>query len=85
MGMAWEVISFLQKMNIKIPGDIAVVGYDNIQSRFFFPYPLTTVNYSKRNMAHKAVDILLKVIDNPKERIAVHILEETKLVIRESS
>jgi LacI family transcriptional regulator len=83
--MAWEVITFLQKINIKVPGDIAVVGYDNIQSRFFFPYPLTTVNYSKRNMAIKAVDTLLKTIDNPREKIAVHIFEETKLVIRESS
>ncbi len=83
--MAWEVITFLQKINIKVPGDIAVVGYDNIQSRFFFPYPLTTVSYSKRNMAIKAVDTLLKTIDNPREQIAVHIFEETKLVIRESS
>jgi LacI family transcriptional regulator len=83
--IAWEVISFLQKINIKVPDDVAVVGYDNIQSRFFFPYPLTTVNYSKRNMAIKAVDTLLNIIDNPKERIAVHIFEETKLVIRESS
>jgi LacI family transcriptional regulator len=83
--IAWEVISFLQKINIKVPGDIAVVGYDNIQSRFFFPYPLTTVNYSKRNMAIKSVDTLLKNINNPKERTAVHIFEETRLVIRGST
>jgi LacI family transcriptional regulator len=83
--IAWEAITFLQKINIKVPDDIAVVGYDNIQSRFFFPYPLTTVSYSKRNMAYKAVDFLLKVIDNPRERIAVNILEETKLVIRDST
>lgn len=83
--IAWEVISFLQKINIKVPCDISIVGYDNIQSRFFFPYPLTTISYSKRNMAYKAADILLKIIDNPKERVKVHIFEETKLVIRNSS
>jgi LacI family transcriptional regulator len=83
--IAWEAITFLQKINIKVPEDIAVVGYDNIQSRFFFPYPLTTVNYSKRNMAIKAVDTLLNIIDNPKERVPIHIFEETKLVIRDSA
>ena len=81
--MAWEAITFLQKINIRVPNDIAVVGYDNIQSRFFFPYPLTTVNYSKRNMAIKAVDTLLNIIDNPIARNPVHILEETRLVIRD--
>ena len=83
--IAWEVISFLQKNNIKVPQEISVVGYDNIQSRFFFPYPLTTINYSKKNMAYKAVDILLENINNPKGRNVEHIFEETRLVIRDSS
>ncbi|MGM0365848.1 MAG: LacI family DNA-binding transcriptional regulator [Actinomycetota bacterium] len=63
--MAWEVIYFLKNLGYRIPEDIEVVGYDNIQSRFFFPYTLTTVNYPKKSIAYMAVDILLKKIADP--------------------
>lgn len=63
--MAWEVIYILQKLGYNIPQDIDIVGYDNIQSRFFYPYSLTTVNYPKRTAAYMAVEILLKKIANP--------------------
>lgn len=80
--MAWEVIAFLQEIGFKIPEDVEVVGYDNIQSRFYFPYSLTTVNYPKRTAAHKAVDILLKKIANPDSQQCYQEIIDTNLFIR---
>jgi LacI family transcriptional regulator len=83
--IAWEVISFFQKNKIRVPQDIAVVGYDNIQSRFFFPYPLTTINYSKKKMAYEAADLLFNKINGHSEEGPIHIFQETQLIIRNST
>ncbi|MDZ7838543.1 MAG: substrate-binding domain-containing protein [Actinomycetota bacterium] len=82
--MAWEVIYYLQTLGLKIPQDVEVVGYDNIQSRFFFPYSLTTVNYSKRQAAHKAVDILLHKINNVDSASYHQEIVDTNLFIRKN-
>ncbi len=80
--MAWEATYYFQKYNPKILQNIDIFGYDNIQSRFFFPFSLKTVNYSKRVTAHKAVDILLdKIKNNNVEKYRQEIID-TNLFIR---
>ncbi|MDD3520853.1 MAG: LacI family DNA-binding transcriptional regulator [Actinomycetota bacterium] len=80
--MAWEIIYTLQNMNITEYKNIPVIGYDNIQSRFFYPFSLTTVSYSKRQIAYQAVDILLnKIKGKYKNSVEQHIVE-TKLIVR---
>jgi LacI family transcriptional regulator len=63
--MAWEAIYQLQSLKMRVPEDVAVVGFDDIQSRLFYPYPLSSVGYSKRGIARKAVGILLNKIGGP--------------------
>ena len=41
--IAWEAMYALQKRGLENPRDYAIVGFDNIQSKFFFPFPLTSV------------------------------------------
>ncbi len=80
--MAWEIIYTLQNVQELKYKNIPVIGYDNIQSRFFYPFSISTVNYSKRQMAYKAVDILLdKIANKDQHRFIKHIVE-TRLVIR---
>lgn len=83
--IAFEVISFFQKNKIRVPQDVAVIGYDNIQSRFFSPYPLSTIDYSKRNMAYKAVDILINKINGFHGAEPIHVFQETRLIVRGST
>ncbi len=61
--MAWEAIYQLHSLKKKVPEDVAVVGFDDIQSRLFYPYPLSSVGYSKQEIARKAVSILFEKID----------------------
>ncbi|MDD3777761.1 MAG: LacI family DNA-binding transcriptional regulator [Actinomycetota bacterium] len=82
--MAWEAISCLQNLGFRIPKDIDVFGYDNIQSRFFFPYFLNTVNYSKRGAAHTAVDILLNKINNTSSIECQQEIIDTNIFIRKN-
>jgi LacI family transcriptional regulator len=83
--MAWEAIFTLNKKGLLVPQDIAVVGFDNIQSRFFFPVPLTTVSNSKGKMSRRAVDLLLRKMHNPDLIQINQIVIDTTLVIREST
>ncbi|SFB22678.1 transcriptional regulator, LacI family [Cohnella sp. OV330] len=83
--MAWEAIFVLNKHQIKVPDEISVVGFDNIQSRFFIPFPLTSVSNSKGKTSRKAFEILLKRIhkQNPGKRY--HEVVDTRLVVRDST
>lgn len=83
--IAWEAIYTLQENGIRIPEDIAVVGYDNIQSKLFFSFPLTTINISKGKMACKAVEILLKKISSGDQLKYYNEVFDTHLIVRKST
>jgi len=84
--IAWEAICVLHSMNLRVPEDVAVVGYDNIQSKYYVPYPLTTIHYSKRELAKKTVQVLMKRI-NKKDKSSgfYHYVLNTSLVVRGSA
>jgi len=80
--MAWEIIYTLQNTKILKYKNTPVIGYDNIQSRFFYPFPLTTVNYSKRKIAYQTVDILLDKMKAKSQGTCKQFIVDTNLVIR---
>jgi len=83
--LAWEAVWELQNMGYKVPQDIAVIGFDNIQSKMIFPFPLSTINSYKEKTAQRAVNILLKKIQNNSCNKYFNEIIETSLVIREST
>ena len=61
--MALGVLEFFAEKKIRIPEDIAIVGFDNIhESAFFFP-PLTTVQQDQYEVAKVAVAEVIKIIE----------------------
>ncbi|OOF83536.1 transcriptional repressor PurR [Rodentibacter ratti] len=57
----------LQQQGLRIPEDISVIGYDDIElSRYLYP-PLSTINQPKAELGKLAVELLLQRIKNPKE------------------
>ena len=83
--MAWEAISFLQGKGRVVPGDVAIVGFDDIQSRLYYPYPLTSVGYGKKKIADMSVDTLMKIIENPARGCRVQRAVDVTLVARRST
>lgn len=80
---AWNAISSLERAGARIPQDVAVVGYDNIQAKISFPMPLCTVDPSINEMIDTAVDLLRKRIhqeDFPAQMVKV----PARLVCRHS-
>lgn len=55
---AWNVITSLVKQQLRVPEDIAFVGYDNIQDRLDFPCPLCSVEGSLKDICNSGVRLL---------------------------
>ena len=83
--MAIGAINGLQKAGLKVPGDIGVVGYDNIVMGSFIEPKLTTISWPVYKMGIIAARILLDEINaKPGEIQTQNILLEPKLKIRKS-
>ncbi len=62
---AWEEIDLMERAGIRIPKDIAVVGFDNIAGYINFPKSLCSVNCDYKQEAALAIDFLRNRIHNP--------------------
>jgi LacI family transcriptional regulator len=77
-------ITKLKELNVKVPEDLAVVGFDNISIAQWYDPPLTTVDQPRHQIGERAMQELLKRFENPGAPAEVVTLE-TSLIIRHSS
>ena len=59
--MAFSVIEALKKRHIKVPGDVLVSGYDNVEESQYNHPSITTVGQPIEEMAQKSFEILEQV------------------------
>ena len=82
--MALGAIQGIKESGLRVPDDIAVVGFDDIAFASFPEIGLTTVRQPKYEMGKLAADILLDSITKSTKEPKKHILEP-KLIVRTSS
>ena len=68
----------------RIPEDVALIGYDNIQISKCLPIPLSTIDTHGYEVGRKAAEILINKIVNP-DSPHQQIILKPDLIIRESS
>jgi len=78
------IMQALEEAKLKIPEDIAIVGYDDVVFGGFLQVPLTTVHIPKYELGKETMKLLKKKIDEEILEPQAVILE-TKLVIRKSA
>lgn len=83
--LAWEAIDVLKAKGIRVPEDIAVVGYDFIQSNLVIPSRLTTVDTNKAGMAAASVKMLLHRMNEGREGNYQDEIIDVKMVPGESA
>jgi len=81
---AMGALKEIQKRQIKIPDDIAIVGFDDIATSCFCVPRLTTVNVPKLSLGKEAFNLLNEVIEHPSEPPQVRTIG-TYLVKRETT
>ncbi len=62
---AFGVMSKIQSLGLRIPDDVAVVGFDDIPQSEFQSPRLSTVRVSKFTIGREAYILLREIIDNP--------------------
>jgi DNA-binding LacI/PurR family transcriptional regulator len=72
---------------LSVPGDLAVVGFDDIPFASYVQPPLTTVAQPKPEMGKRAMEMVLALIsdDNGKVRPVSNVLLPGQLIVRQSS
>jgi LacI family transcriptional regulator, galactose operon repressor len=81
---AIATIAVARELGLDVPGDLSVVGFDNIPESALCAPPLTTVEQPIRTMGQRAVEMLIRLIrDEPPE--TTHITLPTQLVVRQST
>lgn len=63
--MAFGAYQALYQAGLKVPQDMAIVGYDDIELASYMTPPLTTVHQPKDELGELAVDVLIHRISDP--------------------
>jgi LacI family transcriptional regulator len=82
--MAMGVMDAVRNRNLRIPDDVSVVGFDNIQQSAMVYPPLTTIQQPLEQMGRVATQMLLGILKNPKNDV-VRIELPTELIVRAST
>ncbi|SMC21931.1 transcriptional regulator, LacI family [Clostridium acidisoli DSM 12555] len=81
--VAMGVIKYCYENNIKLPEDLGIAGYDNIEQSSMLTLPLTTVDQNNKKIGLIAAQMLIYNIEGKVKEIN-NIILEPNIVIRKS-
>lgn len=82
--MAYGAIRALAETGLRIPGDVSVIGFDDIKLSGLFNPPLTTIRQPRLKMGGVAVRLLLERAEKP-DLEPRRVMLPLDLVVRQSS
>ena len=83
--VALGVLQALTLRGVRVPDDIAIVGYDDIDFASSAAIPLTSVRQPASDMGSTAASLLLGVIADPEASKVRHVTLKPELVVRRST
>jgi len=78
-------IRALKDAGLSVPGDVSVVGFDDILSAAYYTPSLTTVRQPLAEMGKRGAQVLLERIANREKEYPSEIVMAPELVVREST
>lgn len=82
---AMEVMKAIKDYGFKIPQDISVIGFDNINISEYLDPPLTTVSQPLYEIGVRAANRLIKIINRKRKLKPIIDVMNTTLIIRKST
>ena len=84
--MAMELMRVAIQLDVKIPEELSIVGFGNVDMAEYAAVPLTTVSQPFKEMGRLTTKAVIGAVENPKSnKKAVNLKLKTKLVVREST
>lgn len=81
---AMGTISYLKDRNILVPGQVSVVGFDNLRMANMFIPKLTTVAQPIYELGYRAAEKLHELLTTGSVKVPKEMMKH-KLIVRESS
>jgi DNA-binding LacI/PurR family transcriptional regulator len=81
--MAYTIMQAMNDMNVKIPEDISIVGFNNNPMSKIVSPPLTTVDINIYLLGNKATELLIGVINGQVDKYQ-HTIVPTNIIERDS-
>lgn len=82
--MAIGAMQYLKDNGYKIPQDVSIVGFDDVETDLLIDPPLTTVKVPKVEIGAEALRFMIDILKNKKAK-AKKILVPVELIIRKST
>ncbi len=82
--VALGAVQAIRQVGLRVPEDIALVGFDDIPLAEFMDPPLTTIRLPALGLGFGGADLLIRLISGDEVNLTQIILE-TQLVVRDSS
>ena len=83
--VALGVLQGLTQRGIRVPQDVAIVGYDDIEFAAAAAVPLSSVRQPREQLGRTATALLLEEIEDDGRHEHRHVVFQPELVVRESS
>src|SRR6185437_11704479 len=64
--MAWGVLEVAENLGLRVPEDVALVGFDDMGTSAHKRPPLTTVSQPFHHMGQRAAELLLGLLESPR-------------------
>ena len=82
--VAFQVVQVAEALGLRIPDDLALVGFDNVAYTDYFGVPLTTVEQHRHEIGATAASVLLERIAGRRTQ-QNRVVIATRLIVRRSS
>ncbi|MDN5338496.1 MAG: hypothetical protein PWQ20_1566 [Thermotogaceae bacterium] len=82
--IAYGAIEAIKEKGLKIPEDIAVVGYDDLEFSHMISPSLTSITFDKYKLGYKTVEMLIERIKNPELEPRTELID-VGIVVRKST
>jgi DNA-binding LacI/PurR family transcriptional regulator len=83
--LAMGVLRALLQAGVSVPGEVALIGYDDIEFTAAAAIPLSSVRQPTYQLGRIATELLLDECDNPGGHAHQQVMFQPELVIREST
>lgn len=83
--LALGVLQGLTRQRVRVPTDLAIVGYDDIDFAAAAAVPISSVRQPRQRLGRAAAELLMDEADNPDSHQHRQVVFDPELVVRESS
>jgi len=82
--MAIGAMQYFKSTGIRIPQDLSIIGFDNIEGDLYQDPPLSTMSVPKIEMGQEALQQMVQILSN-KKKVLKKILIPVELIVRQST